>query len=83
MEAEKETIVTSLKVKSAVVSEDQTGIQDLKQNINALTTLVKSSTLGGNQAKAEQCWNHPSKDKGQWKKQWEFVQRMGTRNYIS
>ena len=51
VEAEKEknpeTKVTSLKAKSAVVSKDQTGIQDLKQKINALTMVVKSSTLGG------------------------------------
>ena len=51
VEAEKEknpeTKVTSLKVKSAVVSEDQIGIQDLKQKIDALATVVKSSTLGG------------------------------------
>ena len=51
VEAEKEknpeTKVTSLKVKSVVVSEDQMGIQDLKQKIDALTTVVKSSTLGG------------------------------------
>ena len=51
VEAEKEKNseikVTSLKVKSAVVGEDQNGMQDLKQKIDALTTVVKSSTLGG------------------------------------
>ena len=39
--------VTSLKVKSAIVGEDQDRIRDLKQKIDALTTMVKSSTLGG------------------------------------
>ena len=50
MEAKKEKNskikVTSLKVKSAVVGENQDGIRDLKQKIDALTTVVKSSTLG-------------------------------------
>ena len=39
--------VTSLKVKSAVIGEDQDRIRDLKQKIDALMTVVKSSTLGG------------------------------------
>ena len=58
MEAEKEknpeTKVTSLKVKSAVIGDDgEAGIQDLKQKIDALTTVVKSSTLGEpNQSRA-------------------------------
>ena len=51
VEAEKEKNseikVTSLKVKSAIVGEDQDGIRDLKQKIDALMTVVKSSTLGG------------------------------------
>ena len=51
VEAEKEKNseikVTSLKVKSAIVGEEQDGIRDLKQKIDALTTVVKSSTLGG------------------------------------
>ena len=51
VEAEKEknleTKVTSLKVKSAIFGEDQSGIQDLRQKIDALMTVVKSSTLGG------------------------------------
>ena len=51
VEAEKEKNseikVTSLKVKSAIVGEGQDGIRDLKQKIDALTTVVKSSTLGG------------------------------------
>ena len=38
--------VTSLKVKSAVVEEESTGIQELRKKIDALTTVVKSSTLG-------------------------------------
>ena len=51
MEAEKEKNseikVTSLKAKSAIMGEEQDGIQDLKQKIDALTMVVKSSTLGG------------------------------------
>ena len=67
MEAEKEknpeTKVTSLKVKSAVIGEDQTGIQDLKQKINALTTVVKSSTLGGARPKQSDGGTTPQKMK--------------------
>ena len=51
VEAEKEknleVNVTSLKAKSTVVGDDQNGIQDLKWKIDALTTVVKLSTLGG------------------------------------
>ena len=39
--------ITSLKVKSAVVEEEQTGIQELRKKIDALTTVVKSSTMNG------------------------------------
>ena len=39
--------VTLLKIKSAVVEEEPTGIQELRKKIDALTTVVKSSTLGG------------------------------------
>ena len=46
-EKNSEIKVTSLKVKSAIVGEDQNGIQDLKQKIDALMTMVKSSILGG------------------------------------
>ena len=42
-----ETKVTSLKMKSAVVSEESSGIHDLQQKIDVLTTVVKSSTYGG------------------------------------
>ena len=49
VEAEKEKSmgmkITSLKVKSAVVEEEQTGIQELQKKIDALTTVVKSSTM--------------------------------------
>ena len=49
VEAEKEKNmgmkITSLKVKSVVVEEEQTGIQELRKKINALTTVVKSSTM--------------------------------------
>ena len=55
MDAEKEKVpetkVTSLKVKSAVTTEETSGIQDLQQKIDALTTVVKSSTFGGAQPK--------------------------------
>ena len=39
--------VTSLKVKFAVVEEEPTGIQELQKKIDALTTVVKSSTMSG------------------------------------
>ena len=49
VEAEKEKSmgmkITSLKVKLAVVEEEQTGIQELQKKIDALTTVVKSSTM--------------------------------------
>ena len=49
MEAEKEKMpefkVTSLKAKSAVALEEEGGIQDLRQKIDALTTVVKSSNF--------------------------------------
>ena len=38
---------TSLKVKSAVATTEYGGIKDLKQKIDQLTTVVKSSTFGG------------------------------------
>ena len=67
VEAEKEknpeTKVTSLKVKSAVVSEDQMGIQDLKQKVDALTMVVKSSTLGGARPKQNNNGTTPQKMK--------------------
>ena len=51
VEAEKEKNmgmkITSLKIKSAVVEEEQTGIQELRKKIDALTTVVKSSTMNG------------------------------------
>ena len=55
VEAEKEKVlevkVTSLKGKSAIAKpagtgKDSMGIQDLKQKIDTLTTVVKSSTFG-------------------------------------
>ena len=67
VEAEKEknseTKVTSLKIKSAVIGEDQSGIQDLKQKIDALTTVVKSSTLGGAKPKQNNDGTTPQKMK--------------------
>ena len=51
VEAEKEKNtgmkITSLKVKSAIVEEEQTGIQELRKQIDNLATVVKSSTMNG------------------------------------
>ena len=67
MEAEKEKNseikVTSLKVKSAVIGEDQSGIQDLKQKIDALMTVVKSYPLGGDKLKQNNGGTTPQKMK--------------------
>ena len=67
VEAEKEknseTKVTSLKVKSAIIGEDQSGIQHLKQKIDALMTVVKSSTLGGAKPKQSNSGTTPQKMK--------------------
>ena len=51
--------------KPVVIGEEQTRIQDLRQKIDALTTVVKSSTLGESQTETEQQWNYSSKDEGQ------------------
>ena len=45
-----EVKITSLKVKS-VVTMKEGGIKDLKQKIEQLTTVIKSSTLGGTKPK--------------------------------
>ena len=52
-EREKSTEVkmTSLKAKSAVATTEDGGIKDLKQKIDQLTTVVKSSTFGGTKPK--------------------------------
>ena len=42
-----EVKTTSLKVKSAVATTEDGGIKDLKQKIDQLTTVIKSSTFGG------------------------------------
>ena len=67
VEAEKEKNaemkVTSLKVKSAVVEEEPTGIQELRKKIDALTTVVKSSTLGGAKLKQSNGGTTPQKMK--------------------
>ena len=55
--------MTSLKVKSAVIGEDQAGIQGLKQKIDALTTVVKSSTLDGARPKQSNGGTTPQKMK--------------------
>ena len=62
-----ETKVTSLKAKSAIIPEETNGIQDLRQKIDALTTVVKSSTFS--RPKPKQPNNsgpasHKSKDNG-------------------
>ena len=71
IEAEKEKVpeakFTSLKAKSAIVEpavtkEDNVGIQDLRQKINALTTAVKLSTFGG--ARLKQPGNGGTPQKG-------------------
>ena len=42
---------TSLKVKSAVATTEDGGIKHLKQKIDQLTTVIKSSTFGGAKSK--------------------------------
>ena len=84
VEAEKEknleTKVTSLKVKSAAIGEDQTGIQDLKQKINALTMMVKSSTLGGARPKQNNGETTPQKMKDNGKNNGNSYKRRGPAN---
>ena len=46
-----EVKATSLKVKSAVTTSEDGGIKDLKQKIDQLTTVVKSSTFAGTKPK--------------------------------
>ena len=57
VEAEKEKMpevkVTSLKAKSVVVPAEGSSIQYLKQKIDALTTVVKSSNFGGTRPKQQ------------------------------
>ena len=55
--------VTSLKVKSAVVDEESTSIQELRKKIDALTTVVKSPTLGGAKLKQGNGGTTPQKMK--------------------
>ena len=55
--------VTSLKVKAAVVEEEQTGIQELQKKIDALTTVVKSSTMNGARPKQNNGGTTPQKMK--------------------
>ena len=62
-EKNSEIKVTSLKIKSAIVGKDQSGIQDLKQKIDARTTVVKSSTLGGAKPKQNNGGTTPQKMK--------------------
>ena len=67
VEAEKEKVpevkITSLKGKSAIAGEDNTGIQDLKQKIDALTTVVTSSTFRGARRKQPRNGATPQKGK--------------------
>ena len=46
-----EVKTTSLKVKSAVATTEDGGIKDLKQKIDQLTMVIKSSTFGGAKSK--------------------------------
>ena len=55
--------VTSLKVKSAVVDEEPSGIQELQKKIDALTTVVKSSTISGAKPKQNNGGTTPQKMK--------------------
>ena len=63
-----EVKITSLKAKSAIAGEDSTGIQDLKWKIDALTTVVKSSTFGGDRPKQSRNGTTPEKGKDNGKK---------------
>ena len=67
VEAEKEKNmgmkITSLKVKSAVVEEEQTGIQELQKKIDALITVVKSSTMSEARPKQNNSGTTPQKMK--------------------
>ena len=72
VKAEKEKVpevkITSLKAKSAIAEpvsagEDSTGIHDLKQKIDALTTMVKSSAFGGARPKQPANGATPQKEK--------------------
>ena len=45
------------------MGEDSAGIQDLKQKIDALTTVVKSSTFGGARPKQPRNGTTPQKGK--------------------
>ena len=76
-ETNSETKVTSLKVMSAVVGEDQSGIQDLKQKIDALMTVVKSSTLGGANPKQSNGGTTPQKMKDNGKNNGNFYKGRG------
>ena len=71
VKAEKKKIpevrITSLKAKSAIaepagMGEDSMGIQDLRQKIDTLTTVVKLSTFGG--ARPKQIRNSTTPQKG-------------------
>ena len=55
--------VTSLKVKSAVVEEEPTGIQELQKEIDALTMVVKSLTMSGAKPKQSNGGTIPQKMK--------------------
>ena len=55
--------ITSLKVKSAVVEEEQTSIQELQKKIDALTMVVKSSTMSWARPKQNNGGTMPQKTK--------------------
>ena len=46
-----EVKLTSLKIKSVMATSEDGGIKDLKQKIDQLTTIIKSSTFAGTKPK--------------------------------
>ena len=77
MEKVPEVKITSLKAKSAIAGEDSTGIQDLKQKIDALTTVVKSSTFGGARPKQSGIGTTPQKGKDNGKVNGSYYKGWG------
>ena len=61
LDAEQEKItevkLTSLKIKSVVATSEEGGIKDLKQKIDQLTTVIKSSAFTGTTKKGK-CRNY-------------------------
>ena len=91
VEDEKEKVpevkITSLKVKSAIaeaasMGEDSTGFRDLKQKIDALHC-GEVIHIWRSQAKTTWKWCDSTEGEGQWKSEWEPIQRMRPSNNIS